>query len=189
MRRFALLLLWPVAFALFIACTTDYQKGLEDPRYGAPNAFDGRRQPGTTSETVSDGGGAAGSPGCVQNGGTLVDAGTCAISFKNNILAAFKQANCQMIGACHGGASPASSPRINPDDPTGTWTEFTTFKLSNSNGKPYINPCSVSAADSTMACNVNTAATCGTLMPPGAGLPANIVADIETWLKCGSPNN
>lgn len=177
--------------AVAAACTTDYQKGLEDPNFGAPNALAGQKQPGPTSEVTNPGGGAGGGagaqPACVTAGGTLVgDAGACAVSFKS-ILAAFKAANCQTAGSCHGGTSPPNQPRIDPDDPNGMWAEFAGFKLSN--GKLYINPCSTDPAQSTIGCNVNAAASCGALMPPGGGLPANVVADIDTWLKCGAPNN
>lgn len=177
-----------IGVLLVAACTTDYQKGLEDPNFGGPNALAGQKQPGPTSEVVSDGGTSSGggaAPECVKAGGALVDGGACAVSFKT-ILAAFKTANCQTAG-CHGGATPQNLPRIDPDDPNGMWAEFASFKLSN--GKVYINPCSTDPAQSTIGCNVNLAASCGSVMPPGVGLPANVVTDIETWLKCGAPNN
>jgi hypothetical protein len=179
-----------LSVALVAACTTDYQKGLEDPRFGAPNALVGEKQPGPSSEVASDngtGGAASGTPDCVRAGGALVDGGACAISFKTNILDAFKAANCQTVGLCHGGPTPPNQPRIDPDDAPGTWAGFTNFKITS--GTIYVNPCSTDPAQSTIACNVNSAAPCGSLMPAGAGLPANVVADIETWLKCGAPNN
>ena len=176
-------------FVFVAACTTDYQKGLEDPNYGNPNALAGQRQPGPSSEVTIDGGGSSGgagqTPACVTAGGTLVDGGACAVSFKT-ILAAFKTANCS-LASCHGTATPPNEPRIDPDDPNGMWAEFSTFKLSN--GTVYINPCSTDSAQSSIGCNVNAAATCGSLMPAGVGLPANVVTDIDTWLKCGAPNN
>jgi hypothetical protein len=177
-----------VGLLLVAACTTDYQKGVEDPNFGAPNALAGQKQPGPSSDTSTDGGGtgAAGTPECVKAGGALIDGGPCAVSFKT-ILAAFKAASCQTAGSCHGGATPPNQPRIDPDDATGMWAEFASFKLSN--GKPYINPCSTDPAQSTIGCNVNATAPCGSVMPPGLGLAANVVADIDTWLKCGAPNN
>jgi hypothetical protein len=123
----------------------------------------------------------------VKSGGAIVDGGACTVSFKTDILSAFGTANCQTAGSCHGGATPPNQPRIDPGDGPGMWTEFAAFKLST--GKPYINPCSIDPAQSTIACNVNNAAPCGTVMPPGVGLPADVVAKIDTWLKCGSPNN
>ena len=173
---------------LFAACTTDYQKGLEDPNFGNANALAGQRQPGPTSESALDGGaggGGAGTPECVRAGGAIVDGGDCAVSFKT-ILGAFKAANCG-LASCHGSATPPNEPRIDPDDPAGMWPEFAGFKLSN--GSLYINPCSTDPAASAIACNVNPAATCGALMPAGVGLPINVVTDIETWLKCGAPKN
>lgn len=173
---------------LVLACMTDYQKGVDDPNFGAPNALAGQKQPGPSSETRSDGDPGSGStPECVKAGGTLVDGGPCAVSFKS-ILEAFRGANCQTAGSCHGGSTPPNQPRIDPDDPDGMWAEFANFKLSN--GKLYINPCSTDSSESTIGCNVDVnASACGVLMPPGIGLSAEVVADIDTWLKCGAPNN
>jgi len=176
----------------YAACTTDYQKGLDDPNYGPPNALVGKKQPGPSSESLDGGGGAAaggtGVPECVRAGGTLVDAGApCAISFRANILESFKAATCNTSGSCHGGTDPPNQPRIDPADAPAMWTEFAAFKLSN--GKLYINPCSTDPAQSGIACNVNKDAPCGVVMPPGGGFPPNSIADIETWLKCGAPNN
>ena len=174
---------------LAAACTTDYQKGLDDPTFGDPNALAGKTQPGPAAGTTGDGGssGSASGPICTTTGGTLVDAGACAVSFKT-ILAAFKTANCQSAAGCHGGSPPPNKPHIDPDDPNGTWAELTAFSLSN--GKAYINPCSIDPTQSTISCNVNSAAPCGDqVMPPGLGLAANVVTDIDTWLKCGAPNN
>lgn len=174
---------------VFVACTTDYQMGLEDPKFGAPNALAGQKQPGPSSATGTDDGkpGGGSSPECVKAGGALVDGGPCTVSFKTDILGAFKAANCQTAGSCHGGATPPNQPRINPDDAPTTWNDFAAFKLSN--GTAYINPCSTDPTKSTIACNVNKTAPCGSVMPPGLGLSADVVTKIETWLKCGSPNN
>lgn len=171
------------------ACTTDYQLGLEDPKYGAPNSLADQKQPGPSSEVGSSGSsGAATTPECVKSGGQLIgDGGTCTVSFKTDILPAFKAASCQTAGSCHGGTTPPNQPRIDPDDADGMWNGFAAFKLSN--GKVYINPCSTDPTASTIACNVNKTAPCGSVMPPGAGLGADVVTKIETWLKCGSPNN
>jgi hypothetical protein len=177
-----------VAGLVAAACTTDYQKGLEDPLYGDPNALAGKKQPGPTIEVTREGGAGSTVPLCVARGGTLVaDGGACTVSFKTNILGAFKQAACNAAGSCHGaGANP---PDINPDDPGATYIVFSNYVISNP-GTLYINPCSTDPVQSAMYCNCNLAAPCGTrAMPPAAGLPANLLADIDTWLKCGSPNN
>lgn len=176
---------------LLAACVTDYQKGLDDPNFGAPNALAGQTQPGPTSSNTDEGNGGGGSnvvPECVRAGGALVDAGPCDVSFKADILDAFGNASCATAGSCHGGTTPPNQPRIDPGDAPAMWGEFAKFKLSN--GKPYINPCSTDPADSTIACNVDPTAPCGTdVMPPGAGLSPELVAKIEAWVKCGAPNN
>jgi hypothetical protein len=178
-----------VGLLAVVACVTDYQKGEGDPRFGAPNALAGQKQPGPSSDFSTPSGSTGGTgemPECVRAGGKLVEGPACNVSFKT-ILAAFKTANCQTAGSCHGGDSPPNQPRIDPDNPAAMWSVFAAFKLSN--GKLYINPCSTDPQESTIACNVNVGAPCGSVMPPGQGLPPNVVADIETWLKCGSPNN
>lgn len=173
-----------------VACTTDYQKNLDDPLFGNPNALANETQPGPTGSGGSSGSSATATPSCVTSGGKLVEAGTCAVSFKTDILGAFKAANCQTAGSCHGGTTPPNQPRIDPTDPAGMYSEFTTFKLST--GKVYVNPCSTDDTQSAMAANVDTTAAAtdrGTLMPPGLGLTAAQVTSIRTWLKCGAPNN
>jgi hypothetical protein len=178
--------------AAFVACTTDYQKGLEDPTYGPPNALVGTKPPGPSSgesDTTTSGGGAA-VPECVKQGKTLLDAGACTVSFSKDVLGAFATATCDRVG-CHGGAQPLSEPRIAPQDAPGMWSEFASFKLTN--GKLYINPCSTDATGAAIAANVNGAAQPadrGVLMPQGTtGLAADVVAKIDAWVRCGSPNN
>src|SRR5262245_518754 len=72
----------PVAAA--VACTTDYQKGLEDPKFGLPNALAGQKQPGPSSET-DDRPGTATLPECVKAGGAIIDAGACTVTFKADV--------------------------------------------------------------------------------------------------------
>lgn len=177
------------------ACTTDYQQGKGDPSFGGPNALAGQRPPGATTDITDDGGAGAssgvvgGTPKCVTAGGKLAAAGTCAVSFKTDILGAFGLANCATAN-CHGGATPRNVPRIEPSDGPGMWQEFQAFTIST--GKPYINPCSVDGTTSTIGCNLiaeGQAGLCGVHMPSGAQLPAEAVTKINTWLKCGSPNN
>lgn len=180
-----------VGLVFLAACTTDYQKGLGDPNFGDPNALVGKRPPGPTSDnTTVDGGIGTASPDsplCLKSGGALVDAGPCSISFKADILGDFRAATCQTVGSCHGGVSPTYPPRVDPDDGPKMWETFAAFKLTN--GQPYINPCSTNPTDSAMLCNLNSKASCGEVMPLGNTYPAESLAKIETWLKCGAPNN
>jgi hypothetical protein len=176
---------------LVFACTTDYQKGLEDPHYGLPNALAGTKQPGPTSNaTDNQSGGTTTTPQCVKENGTLIDGGACTVSFKSDVLGAFATATCDRAG-CHGGQTPPSEPRIDPKDAPNMWSEFAAFKLSN--GKLYTNPCSTDPTKAAIASNVNGTAPVadrGALMPLGStGLAPDVVTKIETWVKCGSPNN
>jgi hypothetical protein len=176
------------------ACTTDYQLGKEDPNYGGPNALAGQRPPGATVDNEDGGGSSAttpigSKPKCVAAGGTLADAGTCAVSFSKDVLAAFGTAGCADAN-CHGGVTPRNEPRIEPSDGPAMWQELQAFTLST--GKPYLDPCSTDDKQSTMGCNLYASGTpgaCGVHMPSTGQLPADVITKIETWLKCGSPNN
>lgn len=184
--------------AIATACTTDYQKGLDDPAFGAPNALAGQKQPGPSSDytggaTPRDGGGSSSGggaqPACVQAGGTLIaDAGACPVSFKADLLGAFGASApaCASNARCHGGQNPVNQPRIDLGDAAATYKEFAAFKLST--GVPYINPCSTDDTKSGIACNL-AATACGAHMPSGGQIAADVVARFTTWLKCGSPNN
>lgn len=180
-------------FLVVSACTTDYQKGEGDVAYGGPNSLSGKKPPGVSQDVAGEGGAASssGTPGvpvCVSKGGTLVDGGACAVKFSTDILAIFGTANCQNT-ACHGGTSPRNEPGIEPSDGNGTWTKFQAFTMST--GIPYIDPCTTDDLASAMGQNLleNTGAKGGTHMPQGAQLEQADIDKVNTWLKCGSPNN
>lgn len=186
-----------VGVAVIAACTTDYQKGLDDPNYGAPNALAGQQPPpasqqlGAVEGTSSSSGGAtttAAEPLCQSTGGALIDGGACSTSFATAVLPALVAGGCDAVG-CHGGPSPANQPKIDGKDPLATYTAFAQYKATN--GKPYIDPCSIDPNDSVIAFNIDPAAPAaskGTEMPPSAGLAA-AVTTVTTWVKCGAPNN
>ena len=174
------------------ACTTDYQQGKGDPNYGGPNALAGQRPPGATIDVEAEAGAdptqVGAKPKCVAAGGTEADAGMCAVSLAKDVLAIFGNAGCSSP-TCHGGLTPLNLPRIEPSDGPGMWQEFQAFTLSN--GKPYINPCSTDPTQSTMSCNLAAGppTLCGTHMPQGSQIAPADITKIETWLKCGAPNN
>jgi hypothetical protein len=79
-------------------------------------------------------------------------------------------------------------------DPTNATTTYNNLKAYVINGKPYINAASTDPAQSTIECNLQGA--CGAEAMPKAGPPANAppatatdIAKVDTWLKCGAPNN
>lgn len=163
------------------ACTTDYQKGLDDPRFGGPSALLGEKAP---EPPVRGGSNVL----CVAEGASLVDGGACSVSFSKDVLGIFAEPTCGTATTCHGGSNPANQPRVAPSDPAATWAIFAGFKLSN--GKPYINPCSTDKAASTLVCNLAATGTCGSHMPQtGPQISDEDLAKIDTWLACGSPNN
>src|SRR5437868_6409515 len=136
MRKALLFAMFAASAALAaFACTTDYQKGLDDPSFGAPNALAGQKQPASSTDlaAVGEGGATGTSSGgtpivCVTTGGTLIDGGACAVSFKNDILAILGKSTCTQT-SCHGGATPPTPPRIEPSDAPGMWTEFAGYKM------------------------------------------------------------
>lgn len=174
------------------ACTTDYQQGKGDPAFGGPNALAGQRPPGATTDVLDEAGAAGTSGGPVGSKtkcGTPVGGGACAVTFSKDVLGAFGLANCATAN-CHGGAVPRNEPRIEPSEAAGMWQEFQAFTIST--GKAYINPCSTDPTQSAMGCNVLAdPSSCGggVHMPSGAQLPAGAIDKINTWLKCGAPNN
>ena len=173
----AILSTWAVA-AWACACTTDYQKGLDDPRFGSPNALEKEVQPGTDAGTIV----------CVASGGALVDGSTCAVSFERDVLPALFRSTCGDT-ACHGGVAPQNAPRIDPRDPDAMWSAFSRFKMSAGN-LPYINPCSTDKTKAGIACNLHATQPCGVKMPYGGPqMDQSDLDKIELWLQCGSPNN
>jgi hypothetical protein len=88
--------------------------------------------------------------------------------------------------ACHGGAS---TPTITDADPAGTYATLAAYAV---NGAAYIVAGDSNPADSSFECNLGIAQpSCGLLaMPqsPGA-LSAADRQTIDTWVRCGAPQN
>jgi hypothetical protein len=88
--------------------------------------------------------------------------------------------------ACH--ANGGQQPNILDGNATGTYNSLKGYTLLNNVG--YIVPGNANPADSAMDCNLVTS-TCGAdAMPlaPGA-LTATQKTTIDTWIKCGAPEN
>ncbi len=93
--------------------------------------------------------------------------------------------------SCHGGVTP---PRMT-DDAMATYAALTSFNGTDSTGKYYIVPCNTDTTVSQIECSLSATGTCGHLMPltanpPGATplSPADLQL-IDSWVKCGAPNN
>ncbi len=190
----AVLVVGCAAVAVVAACTTDYQKGLEDPNYGGPNALVGEKQPPTSSELAkgSSGGGEGGASSggatifCVKQGGTLVDGGTCAVSWSKDLAPAFGAIGGKSCSdpTCHG---TAYQPNFDLANASGAYSILANFPLSN--GTVYLNPCSTDPTKSSIECNLAATNPCGTKMPQDHQLPPDVLTKIDTWVKCASPNN
>ncbi len=177
-----------------LACTTDYQRGANDPNYGAPNALSGESPPGPSDVTRLEGGASqADAPLCVKDGKPLADAGAaasdggaCNVTFSKDVIGALgtSSPSCA-LPSCHG---TLNQPLIDLNDPKKTWKNFATFPITQM-GKYYINPCSVDDKQSAIACNLYATGSCGVHMPQGGQLGADAIATIETWLRCGSLDN
>ncbi|HEY8073310.1 MAG TPA: hypothetical protein VIF62_04360 [Labilithrix sp.] len=182
-----LLVVAGVAIAVAAACTTDYQKGLDDPNYGGPNALVGEKQPPTSSELTGGGGeGGASSSGGGAACGMAVDGGPCAVSWSKDLVPAFQMGtSCSIVG-CHG---QGAAPQFDLTNASGAYTALANWKIAD--GRYYIDPCSTDPTKGALECNVAKAAPqCGAQhMPTGGQLPDDVLTKIDTWSKCGSPNN
>lgn len=165
-----------------LACTTDYQKGLDDPIYAGPNALANQQPPGASIDQTtgsSSSGGAAG-PKC---GTPVATPAGCTITFKNEIVTALKGASCGSGVSCH--ATGGVPPVINFDDLDGTYNNLTNYSAQG--GKFYVNPCSIDPAQSKIVANLDPDnPDRGTVMPPSVGLKA-AVDTMKKWAACGSP--
>jgi hypothetical protein len=88
--------------------------------------------------------------------------------------------------ACHGGAS---SPTITDADPAGSYATLAAYAV---NGIRYIVAGDANPAHSSIECNLGIATpSCGLLampQPPGT-LSAADRQTIDTWVRCGMPQN
>jgi hypothetical protein len=155
--------------------------GSEDYKYGPPGGLQGKKIP----DPSGGGGDDPPPPPPGDGGGQNLN---CAVSFKTDLHplmlnGAWKcgTANCHQVGA--------TEPPI-ASDPGAAYTALVARRTG---GKPYFNPNSTDPAQSTFLCNLKGEAGCGTKMPivgTGATAPTpEELTKVETWVKCGAPNN
>jgi len=179
--------------------------GETDTSFGPPDGLVGRTAPSatatatttTTSTTTGTGtattppAGDSGAPPEEDGGGTPTPeggGGTCAVSWTNDVFPLLESTGVGTCGsaACH--ANGGQQPTILDGNATGTYNSLKGYTLLNNVG--YIVPGNDSVTGSAMDCNLVTS-TCGaTPMPeaPGA-LTAGNKTTIDTWIKCGAPEN
>ena len=96
---------------------------------------------------------------------------------------------CSRNATCHAIGS-GVIPELDNNDPSKMYATLNVFI--GIRGKPYINPCSQNLDDSTFRCNLNPFGSpdvCGSAMPKGGVVLPGDMQKLETWIKCGSPNN
>jgi hypothetical protein len=170
-----------VGVAALAACT-----GEVEPQYGPPGGLRNAHLPDPTGTTT--GGADSGTPPPSDGGGGDVVTMNCTVSFKQQIYPKMQSAGTWKCAgsACHGAPSPPSV-AISATDATAAYNALKGYVI---NGKAYFNPASTDPAQSSFECNLKGA--CGAqIMPPPPGTPATTqeIADVDTWVKCGAPNN
>lgn len=177
----------PFAFA---ACVVACLSAPPEPEYGAPGAIDNRNPDDRT------GGGAGGTAGTATACATAADFAkdddaNCAVKFSTDIWPKLKNDGawrCSTTG-CHVSAIPPNV--VVPMDSAGGTFEVLRAMKTKGTQNPYVNPCSKDPAASAFLANLK--GELGTKMPvatTGVTPPAAAdLAQVETWLKCGAPNN
>jgi hypothetical protein len=188
---------------LVAACILDEER----TRFGGPEGLHDRQlpepmtavapDPGAGPE-VGDGGAAA-----VCDADGLPDSGPCAVSWRKDIYAYITGAgHCgDPQGACHAPQNPRSAgqkPPIHMSDPDDAYRTLVAFRGSRFAGRRYIDPCSRDPSVSAIRCNLTMSspgkAYCDPAMPQAGQVPAEPLDDagldkLDTWLRCGAPNN
>ena len=192
--------------------------GEVDPTYGPPNGLEKVQPPapgngstssgGSSSGGSSSGGSSSGSSGTTSSsGGTTSSSGgsssgsssgssggdsgvttNCAVSWKTNVFPLFESTGTGACGnaACHGGTNP---PTVVDNDPATTYKNLSVYNI---NGKPVFKTGDTTPSDSSIECDLGMQTPiCGiAAMPEAPGVLAG--ADrttIDTWVKCGAPDN
>ncbi len=120
-----------------------------------------------------------------------VDASPCAVSWSTQIFVSMTATGKWKCGdsSCHGGFQ---SPKVTTD-PRATYAAFAAFTMTPpAPAIPFVLAGSTTPGQSGIECNLSSAA-CGAEMPltqTGAhALTASDVTTLDTWVRCGAPNN
>jgi len=170
--------------------------GSEDQtKYGGPAGLSGRKVPDPASVAT-----ATSNPNAVapcDDAGLSTQTTTCSVSFSTTIFAKYMQATGTWKctdSSCHGptgsSGTSANAPTIDGSDPKKAYAALAGYPFQ---GKPYIDACSTDPSASGMDANLTGAAqpkmpqSGAGVSPPGA--TPDEITDLETWLKCGAPQN
>jgi hypothetical protein len=169
-----------------------------EPPHGDPTGLRAQNLPGEGGVVIT-GACEAGLPADILDGGTTDveggvavreggagDAGNCKVSFSQHLYprilidGGWKCAS----SACHGSTQ---TPLFDASTPESLLSDLRGY---SAQGHPYVAPATGPGADPTkseMYCNLSR--TCLTAMPPSPALAPQEVCALETWLRCGAPDN
>ncbi len=150
--------------------------------YGNPSGLSHANLPGEAgiSALVCD-------AGALEGGAAPTDGG-CAVSWSADIapkMAAAGAWKCASGGKCHGAQQ---APLLDAATPAALYASLQAATV-NGNPYPYLNPDSGDPTQSSIECNL--AQACGNGMPlaPGTPLTPGELCAIDTWVRCGAPQN
>jgi len=147
---------------------------------------------GSSSGGSGSGSGSGGDAGSGSGGGDAGDGGqmtqNCTVSWKTQVFPLFMSTGPGQCAsaACHGGTNP---PTIADNDPATSLQNLQKYTI---NGKQYVATGSTDPAGSSIECNLGMVTpVCGLAQMPEApgALDAAQRTTIDTWVKCGAPNN
>lgn len=177
---------WRVVFActavsgFWWGCTS-----VPETSFGDPTGLRSQNIPGEGGVVIT-GACEAGLPADILDSGRDAEPGACKVSFANNLYPRFLADGGWKCSApaCHGGAQAPPFDAATPD------TVLSALRAYNLEGKAYLAPASDGGGDpikSSLYCNLSR--SCGVAMPPSPPLPNTEVCALETWLRCGAPDN
>jgi hypothetical protein len=141
------------------------------------NALKGKQAPTVAVATPP----ASTDAGCANVGS---DGGACPVSFKTDLMPIFKANSCTLT-SCHNGTY---GPKMTDGQPEETWANLAA-KVNSTLNKPYIKPCVTDPAASYIVDNLKRTPQGGQAMPQSTNMSDPDIAKVETWVKCGAPNN
>ncbi|MEO8874128.1 MAG: hypothetical protein ABI461_00960 [Polyangiaceae bacterium] len=168
----------------------------DETKYGGPSGLSNRKvaDPPSAAPTGTT------NPNAVaacDDAGLSTSTATCGVSFATTIFGKYMAATGTWKctdSSCHGptgsSGTSANAPTIDGTDPKKAYAALATYRFQ---GKMYINACSIDPSASGMDSNLTGAAqpkmpqSGAGVSPPGA--TPDELTDLETWLKCGAPDN
>jgi hypothetical protein len=154
--------------------------------FGDPTGLRTQNIPGEGGVVIT-GACEAGLPADILDASRDAEAGACKVSFANNLYPRFLADGGWKCSApaCH--AAGGQLPLLDAASPDTILAALHAYTLE---GRPYLVASTDGGGDPTKSsiyCNLS--GSCGVAMPQGQRLVPQEVCALETWLRCGAPNN